>query len=67
MIVSHYHADHIYGLQVFKELGADIIAPDGMYEYIDSEGAKNRLEEHQLSLDPWMNAELHRAVDKGLL
>ncbi len=27
MIVSHYHADHIYGLQVFKEAGAKIIAP----------------------------------------
>ncbi|MEE9444714.1 MAG: MBL fold metallo-hydrolase [Cocleimonas sp.] len=55
VIVSHYHADHIYGLQVFKELGAEIIAPDGVYEYIDSEAAKSRLEERQLSLDPWVN------------
>lgn len=22
VIVSHYHADHIYGLQVFQDLGA---------------------------------------------
>ena len=24
VIVSHYHADHIYGLQVFQDLGAEI-------------------------------------------
>ena len=57
VIVSHYHADHIYGLQVFKELGAEIIAADGVYEYIDSDAASNRLEERQLSLDPWVNEE----------
>jgi len=55
VVVSHYHADHIYGLQVFKEQGADIIAPDGVYEYIDSEVASTRLEERQFSLDPWVN------------
>jgi len=26
MIVSHYHADHIYGLQVFKDMGVEIWA-----------------------------------------
>ncbi len=55
VIVSHYHADHIYGLQVFKEQGAEIIAPDGVYEYIDSEVASSRLEERQFSLEPWVN------------
>lgn len=55
VIVSHYHADHIYGLQVFKELGAEIIAPEGVYEYIDSEAASSRLEERQFSLEPWVN------------
>ncbi len=55
VVVTHYHADHIYGLQVFKELGAEIIAPDGVYEYIDSEGASSRLEERRFSLDPWVN------------
>ncbi|MEB8434138.1 MBL fold metallo-hydrolase [Cocleimonas sp. KMM 6892] len=55
VVVSHYHADHIYGLQVFKEQGAEIIAPDGIYEYIDSEVASSRLEERQFSLDPWVN------------
>lgn len=27
VVMSHYHADHIYGLQVFKEAGATIYAP----------------------------------------
>lgn len=55
VIVSHYHADHIYGLQVFKELGAEIIAPRGAYEYIESANAVDRLEERRLSLKPWVD------------
>jgi len=55
VIVSHFHADHIYGLQVFEELGAEIIAPYGAQKYIQSEAAASRLEERQLSLDPWVN------------
>ena len=26
VVLTHYHADHIYGLQVFKEAGARIVA-----------------------------------------
>jgi len=59
VIVSHYHADHVYGLQVFEELGAEIIAPYGAQKYIQSEAAKNRLEERQLSLGPWVNENTH--------
>ena len=55
VVVSHYHADHIYGLQVFQDEGAQIIAPQGVYEYLDSEAAPSRLEERQFSLDPWVN------------
>lgn len=55
VIVSHYHADHIYGLQVFKDLGAQIIAPSGAMDYLDSPTARQRLEERQFSLDPWVN------------
>ena len=59
VIVSHFHADHIYGLQVFEELGAEIIAPYGAQKYIHSEIAKERLEERQFSLDPWVNEDTH--------
>jgi glyoxylase-like metal-dependent hydrolase (beta-lactamase superfamily II) len=55
VIVSHYHADHIYGLQVFEELGAEISAPEGAQKYLQSEAAKERLEERQFSLEPWVN------------
>lgn len=59
VIVSHFHADHIYGLQVFEELGAEIIAPYGAQKYIQSEAAASRLEERQFSLEPWVNEDTH--------
>ena len=55
VIVSHFHADHIYGLQVFEELGAEISAPLGAQKYLQSEGAKERLEERRFSLEPWVD------------
>ncbi len=55
VIISHYHADHIYGLQVFKELGAEIIAPRQALDYLASAQAKERLEERRFSLEPWVN------------
>jgi glyoxylase-like metal-dependent hydrolase (beta-lactamase superfamily II) len=55
VIVSHYHADHIYGLQVFEDLNAEILAPVGAENYLESEHAKERLEERSFTLDPWVN------------
>lgn len=55
VIVSHYHADHIYGLQVFADEGAKILAPRGAYEYLESITAAERLDERRFSLDPWVN------------
>jgi glyoxylase-like metal-dependent hydrolase (beta-lactamase superfamily II) len=55
VIVSHYHADHIYGLQVFEDLDAEILAPAGSEIYLASSNAKERLEERQFTLDPWVN------------
>ncbi len=55
VIVSHYHADHIYGLQVFEDLGAEILAPVGVERYLESEQAQERLEERRFTLDPWVN------------
>lgn len=55
VIVTHYHADHIYGLQVFKEEGAKIIAPSGADLYLDSPNAEERLAERRVSLFPWVD------------
>jgi glyoxylase-like metal-dependent hydrolase (beta-lactamase superfamily II) len=55
VIVSHYHADHIYGLQVFEDLDAEILAPAGAEDYLNSDNARERLEERQFTLDPWVN------------
>ena len=55
VIMSHYHADHLYGLQVFKEAGAEIWAPKGTWEYLDSEAAEGLLASRRVSLAPWVN------------
>ena len=67
VIVSHYHADHIYGLQVFKELGAEIVAPYGSLDYINSPLANERLEERRFSLEPWVNEQTQIVYPDQLL
>ena len=37
VVLTHYHADHIYGLQVFKEVGARIVAHGAAREYLTSD------------------------------
>jgi glyoxylase-like metal-dependent hydrolase (beta-lactamase superfamily II) len=59
LILTHYHADHIYGIQVFKDLGAEVIAPAGYELYLNAPIAKERLEERRFSLSPWVNENTH--------
>ncbi len=59
VIMSHYHADHIYGLQFFKELGAKIIAPQGAKVYLASNVADNLLATRRIELAPWVNESTH--------
>lgn len=56
---SHYHADHFYGLQVFKEVGASVHAPRGADDYLESEVAAERLEERRFSLEPWVSEDTY--------
>ncbi len=56
VVLSHFHADHAYGLQVFADLGAEIIASSGVREYLSSEIAGTRLAERRRSLAPWVDA-----------
>jgi len=55
LVMSHYHADHIYGIQIFKQLGAVVIAPRGSHDYLDAPIATERLDERRFSLSPWVN------------
>ena len=55
VILTHYHADHIYGLQTFKALGARIIAHGAAREYLNSDAARLRLEASRHELAPWVN------------
>ena len=42
VLVTHFHADHIYGLQEFKKRGARILAQRRALEYIHSDTAAAR-------------------------
>ena len=57
VIVTHYHADHIYGLQEFKRAGARIIAHRGGLEYLHSDLAASRLAASRNDLAPWIDSE----------
>ncbi|WP_369823287.1 MBL fold metallo-hydrolase [Limnohabitans sp. JirII-31] len=55
VIVTHYHADHIYGLQVFKDLGARIVAHEAARDYLTSDTAQLRLQASRQDLWPWVD------------
>jgi glyoxylase-like metal-dependent hydrolase (beta-lactamase superfamily II) len=59
VMVTHYHADHIYGLQAFKAAGAKILAQEEARIYLNSDTARLRLEASREELAPWVNAETH--------
>ncbi len=55
VIVSHYHADHVYGLRAFKEAGAEVWAHRRGRDYPESAAAAARLAERRTSLAPWVD------------
>jgi glyoxylase-like metal-dependent hydrolase (beta-lactamase superfamily II) len=61
IIASHYHADHIYGLQAFKDnTDAVIVAQERAGEYKDNEEtadekASQRLDQRRGALFPWVD------------
>ena len=55
VIVSHYHADHFYGLQAFKRLGAEIWADRSVEAYLQSDAPRARMAERKNSLAPWVD------------
>jgi glyoxylase-like metal-dependent hydrolase (beta-lactamase superfamily II) len=51
VVVTHYHADHFYGLGAFKEVGAEIWAHERAREYLQNE-AGARLAQRRRDLGP---------------
>lgn len=57
VVISHYHADHFYGLQAFVPTGATLWAHRSALDYLASEAPAARLAERRGSLSPWVNAQ----------
>lgn len=55
VIVTHYHADHIYGLQAFKEVGAEIWAHESGKAYLVGDILAERLAQRREELFPWVD------------
>ena len=55
VIVSHYHADHYYGLQVFKALGAEIWAHRAGQGTTRTKDAAERFAQRKEALFPWVD------------
>jgi glyoxylase-like metal-dependent hydrolase (beta-lactamase superfamily II) len=55
VIVTHYHADHFYGLQAFKAIGASVVAHRAAGEYLNSDTAQRRLAVSREELFPWID------------
>ena len=64
VIVTHYHADHVYGLQVFEEAGALVVAHRDGQLYLNSDTAQARLQASREELFPWVD-ERTRLVPAG--
>ena len=59
VIVSHYHADHFYGLQVFKAQGAEIWAQRAAEGATRTPEAALRLVQRKEALFPWVDDDTH--------
>jgi glyoxylase-like metal-dependent hydrolase (beta-lactamase superfamily II) len=63
VVLSHYHADHIYGLQAFRDhTDAVILAQETALKYtdvgnLDDEAAGPRMEQRREALAPWVNSQ----------
>jgi glyoxylase-like metal-dependent hydrolase (beta-lactamase superfamily II) len=54
VILTHYHADHFYGVGAFKAAGAEVWAHQAAREYLTSGEAERRREQRAQDLFPWV-------------
>jgi glyoxylase-like metal-dependent hydrolase (beta-lactamase superfamily II) len=65
VIVSHYHADHFYGLQAFVRPDApqvQVWADERARDYLAGDAPAARLAERRESLQPWVNEKTRLVV-----
>ena len=54
VVVTHYHADHVYGLAALTEAGAEVWAHQRGREYLATQG-EARLAQRRRDLAPWVD------------
>ena len=60
VVAGHYHADHVYGLQAFKEQTKAVIwAHKSARDYLDESRVNQRLKQRRIALRPWVNAKTY--------
>ena len=67
VVISHYHADHVYGLQAFREHADGVVvwAQERTREYFNpvgfkrGEDARRRLEQRREALFPWVDEDTY--------
>jgi glyoxylase-like metal-dependent hydrolase (beta-lactamase superfamily II) len=54
VIISHFHADHFYGIPAFRRIGAKIWVDTHAHAYLYSQAAVERLNERKQLIGPWL-------------
>lgn len=55
VIISHFHADHFYGLQALKDTGAEVWAHEASRKSLFDPSSQDRLAQRRADLAPWVN------------
>jgi glyoxylase-like metal-dependent hydrolase (beta-lactamase superfamily II) len=58
VILTHYHADHFYGLAPFKDAGAQVWAHEAARGYLDGGEAERRRTQRSQELYPWVDEKM---------
>lgn len=58
VIITHYHADHFYGLKALKAAGAEVWAHQAGREYLEGGQGRRRVEQRARDLFPWVEADM---------
>lgn len=58
VIITHYHADHFYGLQAFRKERSEVWAHRAAREYLEGGEAARRHEQRARDLFPWVDEKM---------